>query len=95
VENNVRLLPHFDPYTVGLAKQSAFIMPDEFRDKVYRPQAWISPVVLVNGRIVGVWESEKSRSKFNLKLDLFSPVDQWVHDAIAAETDNLRQFLIV
>ena len=28
----------------------------EHRARVYRPQGWLSPVVLVDGRIVGVWE---------------------------------------
>ncbi|MBG0565733.1 hypothetical protein [Actinoplanes aureus] len=43
---------------------------------VSRPQGWISPVVLVNGRIEGTWEPGP-------EITLFREQPDWVGKAIA------------
>jgi hypothetical protein len=90
---SVRLLPNFDPYVVALARQSDFLMPAAYRDRVYRAQGWISPVVLVNGRIAGVWEYDKQRSRIAVKVELFAPPSDEVQDGIEAEANRLGAFL--
>jgi hypothetical protein len=54
----VRLLPAFDPYTVGSTRQLDRLMPAARKAEVSRPQGWISPVLAVDGRIAGVWERD-------------------------------------
>src|SRR6266536_1213362 len=51
----VRLLPYFDSFLLG-HKEREHLMAMEHRPKVYRPQGWIAPVVLGNGRGAAVWE---------------------------------------
>jgi hypothetical protein len=54
----VRLLPAFDPYVVASTRQLAHLMPADRAGEVSRPQGWISPTVVVDGRIAGTWERD-------------------------------------
>lgn len=89
----VRLLPNFDPYTIAVARHSQYLMPEQHKGRVYRPQGWISPEVLVNGRIEGVWEYEKQRSQIALTVEMFTPAKTEVQQSIEAETARLGSFL--
>ena len=53
---SVRLLGGFDQYVLGPGTRETEMLPPEHRAKVSRAAGWISPVVVVGGRIVGVWE---------------------------------------
>ncbi|AGZ40039.1 winged helix DNA-binding domain-containing protein [Actinoplanes friuliensis] len=54
-EDTVLLLPAFDPYVVGSLRQLDQVSSGP-KSAVSRPQGWISPTLVVNGRIEGVWE---------------------------------------
>ncbi|WIM97927.1 winged helix DNA-binding domain-containing protein [Actinoplanes oblitus] len=73
-EDTVHLLPAFDPYTVGALRQLEAISSGP-RSAVSRPQGWISPVVLVNGRIEGTWDTGT--------ITLFRDQPGWVRNALA------------
>ncbi|HEX8230632.1 MAG TPA: winged helix DNA-binding domain-containing protein [Chloroflexia bacterium] len=88
----VRLLPAFDPYTIAYYPDSHYLDPDK-KDRVYRKGAWITPVVLVNGRIEGLWEQEKKSSGLTLKVEMFQPPSLEVQHGIEAETERLATFL--
>ena len=92
-KNVVRLLPYFDPYTVALARQCPYLMDETYKGRVYRPQGWISPVVLVDGRIEGVWESDKKRGKTVVTVEMFAPPSAEVKEGIEAEASHLGNFL--
>ena len=49
----VRLLPAFDQYVITATRQAEKLMPGPFKARVYRPQGWLSPVLLVGGRMEG------------------------------------------
>lgn len=91
----VRLLPYYDPYTVAVGLHADYIMDGEQRKRVYRSAAVIAPVVLVDGRIEGVWVAKKERGTLHVTVDLFCPADAdaRVRDAIAAEVASLGAFL--
>jgi hypothetical protein len=55
----VRLLPAFDPYVVAAPRKEEAVLAAARRAEVYRPQGWLSPVLLVDGVIRGVWRREK------------------------------------
>jgi hypothetical protein len=55
----VRLLPAFDPHVVAAPRDREAVLPAARRPEVYRPQGWLSPVVLVDGRISGTWSHER------------------------------------
>lgn len=89
----VHLLPFFDPYVVALPRSNDYFLALTHKEKVYRQQGWISPVVLVDGRIVGVWEQEKQKSKVILTVTLFEEGTKRVKDGIQSEAIRMGQFL--
>ncbi|MGH3517868.1 MAG: DNA glycosylase AlkZ-like family protein [Haloechinothrix sp.] len=52
----VRLLGGFDQYILGPGTNDEVLLPREHRAAVSRTSGWISPIVVVNGRVVGVWD---------------------------------------
>jgi hypothetical protein len=54
----VHLLPGFDPYVLAPISHRAHTIPEGRVDQVSRAAGWISPVLLVDGRIAGTWEAE-------------------------------------
>jgi hypothetical protein len=89
----VRLVPGFDPYVVAFYRHCQYIMPEAHKARVYRQQGWISPVVLVGGRMEGVWEYDKKRSKVVVKVEMFAQPDSEVRQGIDAEASRLGKFL--
>jgi hypothetical protein len=59
----VRLLPLFDAYTLGLERDLEQLLPRAYKNQVFRPQGWISAVVLVDGRMKGVWDIKSDARK--------------------------------
>lgn len=53
----VRLLGGFDQYILGPGTKDEVLLPSEHRAAVSRTSGWISPIVVVDGRIVGVWDT--------------------------------------
>jgi hypothetical protein len=51
-----RLLGDFDQYILGPGSKDDVLLPKEHCAAVSRTSGWISPIVVVNGRIVGVWD---------------------------------------
>jgi hypothetical protein len=86
----VRLLPAFDAFTIGTPRDCAAVLPDEYKNRVYRAQGWISPVVLVDGRIAGTWEMDDRNT---VQTTLFSLEAEAIRSEIEAETARLQEFL--
>lgn len=53
---SVRLLGPFDQYVLGPGTNDRQLLAPEHRAKVSKAAGWISPIVVVGGRIAGVWE---------------------------------------
>jgi hypothetical protein len=90
---SLRLLPHFDPYTIAVARHSSYLLPEAHKSRVYRPQGWISPVVLVNGCIAGVWEYDKRRSHVTVNVQMFAAPDKGMQQNIEVEAAALGRSL--
>ncbi|HEY8471539.1 MAG TPA: winged helix DNA-binding domain-containing protein [Natronosporangium sp.] len=52
----LRLLGGFDQYLLGPGTDDEALLPRQHRAAVSRTSGWISPIVVLDGRIVGVWE---------------------------------------
>ncbi|MGW4810003.1 DNA glycosylase AlkZ-like family protein, partial [Kitasatospora sp. NPDC004272] len=55
---SVHLLGAFDQYVLGPGTKATEILPAAHRAKVSRTAGWISPLLLVDGRIAGTWEQD-------------------------------------
>ena len=88
----VRLLPGFDPFVNELPRRTEGLLPVANHALVYRTAGWVTPVILVDGRIGGTWELTAGR-KGGLAVQ---PWGRWrggVRRELAAEADRLAAFL--
>ena len=90
---SVRLLPGFDQYVICAPRDGDAILEPELRARVYRPQGWISPVLLVNGRMRGVWRHERKGSRLLVTIQPFADPPRWVQRAAEREAERLAGFL--
>ncbi len=90
---SVNLLPQFDAYVIGLSRDCEPLLPAAYKGRVFRPQGWISAVVLVDGRMAGTWEYDSQRSQTTVKVSMFKPAAAGVKEGIAAEAERLGNFL--
>jgi Winged helix DNA-binding domain len=88
----VRLLPAFDPYVAGFRPRD-LLVDQANASKVFRPQAWFSPVVLVDGRAAGIWKHERRREALQVRVEPFAPLTAVARRALAKEVDRLAEFL--
>jgi hypothetical protein len=89
----VRLLPLFDAYVLGLGRNVDPLLPKIFKSRVFRPQGWVSAVVLVDGFMKGVWEYKVQRSHTIVRVHMFSSPAASVKKRIEAEAERLNAFL--
>jgi len=72
--NSVHLLPYFDVYLLAHRFKEHFLKP-RFYKRVYRNQGWISPVVLIDGEIAGIWSYNLARKTLAIEIELFARVN--------------------
>jgi uncharacterized protein YcaQ len=86
---SVRLLPAFDQYVVMATRHAERLMPGPFKDRVYRPQGWLSPVVLVDGRMAGVWRQEAKGRRLLVTVEPFAKLGPRATRGVAEEAERL------
>jgi hypothetical protein len=91
--NAARLLPGFDQWVIGASRSAPAQLDQKHKARVYRPQGWISPVLLVNGRIEGVWRSERKGRALVVEIEPFEATPKWVRTQAAREARRLADFL--
>lgn len=88
----LHFLPLFDAYTLGLGRGIEPLLSQAYKHLVFRPQGWISAVVLVNGSIQGVWQYTARRAQTAVKVRLFSPPTAFIQKGIEVEAERLGDF---
>lgn len=88
----IHLLPLFDAYTIGTPRDREQLLTSAYKSLVFRPQGWISAVVLVNGSIQGVWQQTTRRSQTLVKVHLFCSPTALIQKGIEAEVERLSDF---
>ena len=92
IDRRPRLLPAFDTFLLAHATKHHLVEP-RFYKRVYRNQGWLSPVVIVGGRIVAVWFLVQRAKTFTVDVRPFAGLDKRVRDGIHAEAEALAQFV--
>jgi hypothetical protein len=88
----VRLLPGFDVYIAGTRPRESLV-EKRFEDRVFRKAGWVSPVVLVDGMVAGVWEQERLGGRSEVRIEPFRKLTAAEEKQIADEADRLGSFL--
>ncbi|HET9832487.1 MAG TPA: winged helix DNA-binding domain-containing protein [Vicinamibacterales bacterium] len=92
LERTPKLLPSFDTFLLAHQTKHHLVEP-RFYKRVYRNQGWLSPVVIIGGRIVAVWFLEERAKSFTVDVQPFATLDAKVRRGIAAEAEALGAFL--
>lgn len=92
-ERSVRLLPGFDHYVVAASCHAENLLPAGLRSRVYRPQGWLSPVLLVNGLMQGTWRYKVKGSCVEVVVEPFHELPKWVQRAAGQEAERLAAYL--
>src|SRR2546423_8708109 len=90
--STVQLLPNFDPYLMGHATRD-HLFDKEHRWKVSRVAGWISPVILVDGRVLGVWSHTVTKQRMRLELKPFAVLPPRVIKEACARAESIAQAL--
>lgn len=87
-----RLLPAFDVYVAG-TRPKASLVDRRFEARVFRQAGWISPVVLVDGKVAGVWGHERRGREVEVTVEPFAKLPGARRREVEGETDRLGAFL--
>lgn len=85
----VRLLPNFDPLLLGHVDKGHLVEPEHYK-RVFRQAGWISPVVLLEGRVAGVWSHARRGGRLEVKVEPFRPLDR---RPVEMEATRLARYL--
>lgn len=88
----LRLVPSFDPYMLGHVSKDHLFDPVHYK-KVFRSAWWISPVVLLNGRVAGIWSSRRQGKKLSIEIEAFEKLAKSIRATIGEEAESLAEFL--
>lgn len=88
----VCLLPHFDPYLLGHAEKNDFLDASDYK-RVFRKAGWVSPVVLLNGRVVGTWSYRRHGKRLSLEAVPFAHFSRMIRTRIEEQAARLGSFL--
>jgi hypothetical protein len=92
IEQQVVLLPAFDPYLMGYASRDHLFDPVH-RWKVSRVAGWISPVVLINGRVEGTWSHVASNKTLRVSLKPFTKFPPKIKTEIKMRAESIAEAL--
>jgi hypothetical protein len=91
-EHPARLLPGFDPFTNELPRRVDAVLGAADHERVHRTAGWVTPIVVVDGRVAGTWEIENGRSG----AVAVRPFGRWRGGArkeLQTEVDRVASFL--
>jgi hypothetical protein len=88
----VRLLPYFDTFLLG-HRDRGHLVDKKHQPKVFRPQGWITPTVLMDGRVVGIWKHTQEKDRLIVSVEKFGSMPRTVTAGIREEAQNLARFL--
>jgi hypothetical protein len=93
-EHEVRLLPGFDPFTNELPRRVDSVLGDAHHDRVHRTAGWVTPIVVVDGRVAGTWEIENGRTGAGtVGVQAFGRWRGGARKELVAEVDRIAAFL--
>jgi hypothetical protein len=93
-EHELRLLPGFDPFTNELPRRVDSVVGDAHHDRVHRTAGWVTPIVVIDGRVVGTWQIENGKAGAGTVV--VQPFGRWRGGArkeLVAEVDRIAEFL--
>jgi Winged helix DNA-binding domain len=88
----VRLLPGFDPFLLPRQIRPHLVSEEDY-DRIYRPQGWITPVVLQGGRAIALWPWKRKGTKLEVSVEPLETLNAQTRAAVERETTALARYL--
>ncbi|MGO8795861.1 MAG: winged helix DNA-binding domain-containing protein [Candidatus Sulfotelmatobacter sp.] len=90
-ESRIRLLPLFDPFLLAHREKDHLLGAEHYK-RVYRNQGWISPVVLIDGEIAGVWSHKIQKKNLLVTIEPFENLSKKARTGIERQANALAIF---
>jgi Winged helix DNA-binding domain len=90
---SVFLLPNFDEYLVAYRDRTAATNERYFKQIMKSGNGIFSPVIIINGKIAGVWRRSFKKNKVLIETNLFTPLNDPLKAAVAAASRRYIKFL--
>ncbi|MFX1404602.1 MAG: winged helix DNA-binding domain-containing protein [Promethearchaeota archaeon] len=90
----LRLLPHFDSFLLG-HKDKKHIVAEAHYKRVFKKAAWISPVLLQDGEVIGIWKQTRTSTKVTVTVEPFETLTKSQLEDLEAEAQRLGEFFDV
>jgi hypothetical protein len=92
IEASVQLLPAFDPYVMGHSSRDHIVEKTNLA-KVSRTAGWISPVVLVDGRVMGTWSHLAVKDTLRITVEPFTRLTSKTKAEVLQRGESLAETL--
>ena len=77
-----------------MGPQIEHLLPaDVGRERVYRPQGWLTPVLLVEGRVAGLWRHERRGKRIEVSIEALEKLPAWARNGAETEAASLASYL--
>jgi uncharacterized protein YcaQ len=90
-EQVLRLIPGFDPYMLAHVSKDHLVSRAEYK-RIYRNQGWISNVILLAGRVIGIWTYKRTGSRLVIGIEPFEKITKSLRKRIEQEANGLAEF---
>ena len=90
--HSILLLPAFDPYLMGYSSRDHLFEP-VYRSRVSRTAGWISPVVLMDGRVTATWSHSVAKQMLRITFEPFRKLPPKVRPEIRFRAEELAATL--
>lgn len=87
----IRLLPLFDPYLLAHRSKDHLLGAEHYK-RVYRNQGWISPVVLIDGEVAGVWSHKLQNRNLQVRIEPFGKLSKAARAGVEREAEGLAAY---
>lgn len=87
----IRLLPSFDSYLLAHREKNHLLSAKHYK-LVYRNQGWISPVVLIDGEVAGVWSHKLHNKRLHVEIKPFAKLSKAARAGVEHEAERLAGF---
>ncbi|MDQ4149542.1 MAG: winged helix DNA-binding domain-containing protein [Actinomycetota bacterium] len=78
---HVRLLPAFDTYVFAPRSHRGHTWPEGMHSRISRTAGWISPALIVDGGVAGVWSYERVGNSVRVEIETLRPTAAWINAA--------------
>jgi hypothetical protein len=90
-DESLFLLPAFDEYCVSYKDRSAVFAP-EWHGQAITNNGIFKPIIVVNGRVEGIWKRTMQKNKVIVEMTFFSTNFKADEEKLAAELAKLERF---